>query len=375
MKKKSAAREFVRAFIKSIVVISILSGLFYASYRITYWYLKHYTNVESSPSLERYFEDLDSDAIPEEVGKNLILSVDEESEKVKRVLIEVVNQDTGNIDYITVPSNMEFTMSYELYKKLATANGEIPQVIRLNQVHKYFSGESLCQCMELLLEDAMDVKFSYYTKIPFQVYKDMFETDLDTGIQKWKPSYEQEMYDLENVDQYEEFFDKYYEKVTSNLSRANKSQYIDAYLQGVPEQVAFSIVRGEKMDKVFVLAQEETNLLLNNILHNVAYSESNMPVEEEKEASSVGLSIAILNSTKVNGLASLYKEKLEAEGMNVVSIGNYNGGLQKKTKIYVKKQGEGEDLMSYFPNADLQVKKMEQNVDICIILGGDAANS
>lgn len=373
-KKKTWKVMFIRVFLKSVIGIAIFFVLGFSSYKVTMWYYDNVGEIKvDEESLSKYISDIDTDGVAEDVSKNMILAVDEETGRITKVLVEIVNQNTENIDYITIPNNLEFTMSYDLYKKLATANPDVPQIICIKKIHNYFSGESLYQCAQLLFEDVMDISFSYYTVIPNDVYKDMFKTDKATGAQKWKDSFEEEMTALHTKEDYETFFDKYYEKVTSNLSREKKDVYIDTYLEGVPDQVAFSVVSGESCDDVFVLSVEETNYLINKILENDSYTDENQPAAE-KAASSVGLVIEILNSTGINGLASSFQEKLVEQGMNVISIGNYSDSMLEHTKIIVKEEGYGEDLLQYFKDATIEVGELGNGIDIRIILGTNDGN-
>lgn len=373
-KKKTLKEMFIRIFLKSVIGIAIFFVLGFSSYKVTMWYYENVGEVkDDEESLSKYISDIDTDGVAEDVSKNMILAVDEETGRITKVLVEIVNQNTGNIDYITIPNNLEFTMSYDLYKKLATANPDVPQIVCIKKIHNYFSGESLYQCAQLLFEDVMDISFSYYTVIPNDVFKEMFKTDKATGAQKWKDSFEAEMAALHTKEDYEDFFDKYYEKATSNLPREKKDVYIDTYLESVPDQVAFSVVSGESCDDVFVLSVEETNYLINRILENDPYTDENQPATE-KAASSVGLVIEILNSTGINGLASSFQEKLVEQGMNVISIGNYSDSVLECTKIIVKEEGYGEDLLPYFKDATIEVGELSSGVDIRIILGTNDGN-
>lgn len=376
MKKKNRTLKdkFIRVFLKSVIAMAVFFVLSFVSYKVTMWYYENMEVIEvDETKLSKYISGIDENGVAEEVSKNMILATDEENGRITKIIVEIVNQNTGNIDYITVPNNLQFTMSYDLYKKLATANPDIPQIVCIKKIHKYFSGESLYQCAQLLLEDVMDISFSYYTVISNDVFKEMFKGDKSTGAQKWKNSFKEEMTKLDTKEDYEVFFDKYYEKVTSNLDREKKDVYIDAYLEGVPEQVVFSVVSGERCDDVFVLSVEETNYLINRILENDAYTAENQP-PTNKAASSMGLGIEILNSTGINGLASSFQEKLVEQGMNVISIGNYSDSMLEQTKIIVKEEGIGEDLLQYFKDATIEVGELSNDVDIRIILGTSDGN-
>lgn len=376
MKKNKAAAVFLCVFFKSLVYVVTFAILVFGSYKGALYYFSHVQTAGENESLAKYIDTIQADGTADRVAKNLILAEDSDKGKIKKILIEICNQDTGNIDYITVPNRTEYTISYELYKKLAAANPDMPQIVSFYKLHKYFQNASLAQCAQLILEDMLDIKFSYYTVIPNDVYKEMFYTEKGTGLQKWRKAYQQEMEAFTEEKDYDAFFKKYYEKVTSNLSEEKKCQYSGTYLQAVPTQVAFSIVSGEKSENGFVVAVEETNSYINKVIKNVAYSEQNQAQKTAREnQSSIGLSVRILNSTKVNGLASSYQEKLVEAGVNVTNIGNYNGQTLTNTKIYVREAGYGEDLLQYFNNAEIEVGQVDEGLDMCIVLGTADGNN
>lgn len=369
-KKKRVGKMFLNVFLKSCIYIAMFCLICGISYKVTMFYYENVGKVANNPSLNGILDEIETDGKAEDVSKNLILVTGEDSEQIKGILIEIFNNLTGNLDYITVPKNLEFTMSYELYKKLATVNSDIPQIIRMGKIHNYFQGEGMYQCAQILLEDLLDVSFSYYTVIPIGVYKEMFTREKGSGIQVWKKSYRKQMEQLDTKEKYEEFFKKYCDKVKSNLSYDNKCSYIPGYLAGGPKQVVFYKVSGENVGKAFSIAVEETNSLINQVLSNAAYTEGEkVKHNNNDEVSSVGLSVEILNSTKVNGLASAFQNKLAEQGINVIRIGNYAGNTLEKTKIIVKEEGYGKDLLNYFEDAELEVGTLSKDVEIRIILG------
>ncbi|MDE7425947.1 MAG: LytR C-terminal domain-containing protein [Lachnospiraceae bacterium] len=369
-RKKKVGKIFLRVFLKSCVCIGLFCLVCGISYKVTMFYYENVAEVEGNPNLYGLLEKIEADGKAETISKNLILVTGEDDEQIKNILIEIFNNTTGNLDYITVPKNLEFTMSYELYKKLATVNGDIPQIIRMGKIHKYFQGEGMYQCAQILLEDLLDISFSYYTVIPINVYKEMFVKEKGSGMQIWKDSYKKQMLQLTTKEKYEEFFKKYCDKVKSNLSYEKKCNYISGYLAGGPKQVVFYKVSGENVGNVFSIAVEETNSLIHQVLSNAAYTEGQKVKHNNKsKVSSVGLPVEILNSTKVNGLASAFQNKLAEQGMNVIRIGNYTGNTLEKTKIIVKEDGYGQDLLDYFKDAEIEVGTLSKDVEIRIILG------
>lgn len=85
--------------------------------------------------------------------------------------------------------------------------------------------------------------------------------------------------------------------------------------------------------------------------------------------SSVGHSIEVLNSTEVAGVAAGWRDKLTAAGFTVSQIGNYETEQLVTTKIIVSQEGMGQDLLSHFNGATIEVGTISSGAEIQIIIG------
>lgn len=104
---------------------------------------------------------------------------------------------------------------------------------------------------------------------------------------------------------------------------------------------------------------------------------------EAPDIPSTDKNIMILNSTKVAGLASSWRNKLSGAGFAHVGIGDYSQSTETQTQIYVSEEGMGKDLAEYFTDAVISVKSMDSgsytvrggdsmdHVDIFIIIGSN----
>lgn len=83
-----------------------------------------------------------------------------------------------------------------------------------------------------------------------------------------------------------------------------------------------------------------------------------------------GVSIQVLNSTDVAGLARKSKDLLEGKGYCVDAIGDYTLDTLNKTLIYAHNTELGQQFLEYYPEARVREDK---NIpyDICIVLGKD----
>ena len=81
-------------------------------------------------------------------------------------------------------------------------------------------------------------------------------------------------------------------------------------------------------------------------------------------------SIQVLNGGYTNGKAGEVEAALEADGYTVDEIGTYNEEKKENTRIYVNKNGLGEDLKDYFKDAEIIVDEdLTADFDIVIVIG------
>ncbi len=85
---------------------------------------------------------------------------------------------------------------------------------------------------------------------------------------------------------------------------------------------------------------------------------------EELDVPSYDKSILVLNSTKTNGLASKWMDKLSGAGFTNISKGNYSLTSDAQTTIYVAEEGMGKDLLPYFSDAKIVVGTLDSGVDV-----------
>ncbi|MSS64787.1 LytR family transcriptional regulator [Lachnospiraceae bacterium WCA-693-APC-MOT-I] len=396
-KKKSAASIFIRNFVRSVVLILVLSACGYGSYKITFLY---YDKVgapkdnKAAKIVKEYFGDVKV----EDISKNLILSVEPESGQIKSMVLEIFNKSTSNFDYITIPMKTQFTLSNELYQKLFQAGCEAPQIIRLSKADEYFSEETLYQYMVILLEDYFGIDISYYTVVPQQTFREMFKKEERTittegeqpvtgqySVYCLKNNYLEKVRQLNDADAWEKFIKESYETCESSLPLKGKLEYVESYLNGNIDCAYFHSIYGQMKNGYFEADKENSAKMIQELVNNtVPYSapqnteSSNLkPSSSDSgagdEVNIENLVVEILNTSKITGLAASYKQKLTEAGYQVASIGNYTQGTLTQSKIIVKDQGVGQTLLNYFPNAQVEVGTLKTGIDVQILLGTDAA--
>lgn len=188
-----------------------------------------------------------------------------------------------------------------------------------------------------------------------------------------------------------------YDVINSNLTVYNKLGYLDCYEKMDVALFHYWGIPGEyNNDKVFEVDTKAAKAFLKQLVNNTTYTEAQdltitqsaetkatpEPTAEagtkkdksSKTISSKGLNITILNGSRINGLAGKMKEKLQKKGYTIGEIGDYTKETLTKTKIIVKKEGQGEDLAKYFKDPTVTVGMVDNGYDIEIIVGTADAN-
>ena len=103
-------------------------------------------------------------------------------------------------------------------------------------------------------------------------------------------------------------------------------------------------------------------------------------VEEEDEPQAIAVMaqptpsrnarIAVLNGTNIGGIARNIADRLVMYGYQIVHVDRYTGNFRNQTRINVREEGLGEDLIDYFENAVVMIDaRMPADFDIVIIVG------
>jgi anionic cell wall polymer biosynthesis LytR-Cps2A-Psr (LCP) family protein len=113
------------------------------------------------------------------------------------------------------------------------------------------------------------------------------------------------------------------------------------------------------------------NKALADTVHDVFYANQNKPIIESiPEKPSHGLKIQVLNGSRIAGLGSEFADRLVSEGYTVLDTGINTGANENTSRILVREEGMGEDLIPYFNNVVINSNhSIQQEYDIVIVLG------
>lgn len=397
MKKKSIAKVFILSLLKSILGIAIIIAVGFASYKISYMVLSN--NSENVGTSSNEIKDIVEEAQTDEISKNLIYVSNDN--KISHLMLEICNTKTNNMDYITIPVGTDYTIPTEMYQKLSTVNQEIPQIIRIGRLKQYFQNdEDAYGYGELIIEKMLGVKISYYTVLDQETYLNHYSRR-NTEV-KFKPlslaessseksvtvtekinvasrSYVNQLKDIKgDQNKIAEFIKDQYERVDSNLTVYNKIGYVESYEKMDPDLIHYWGIPGKYSDKIFAVDTKASKSFINNLVNNTTtYTQAQVfkKVAKTSTKSSKGKSIIVLNGSQIGGLATAAKTTLTNAGYKVKKIGDYTAATLTQTKIIVKEDGVGKDLVKYFSNPVVETGTVDTGYDIKIIIGTADANN
>lgn len=434
---KSILKFFMINLLKSLVSILVLILVGFGSYKISYYFLSKNAVEQQKKEEKDNLEEIKQQAQTDDISKNLIY-VSDDKNKITHMIIEICNTKTYNMDYITIPTKNDYTIPTTMYRKLCTINEEIPQIIRLSRLKQYFDNEDDAYGYGLLIVQKMlGTDLSYYTVLDTETYqsycqeikvkvsyKKTVEADATpspsptvdpetsetpkpaSGNTKTKMmisvasnQWINELTDIKgDQEKIKKYIESLYDRVNSNLTIYNKLGYLDYYEKMDVQLFHYWGIPGAyNEDKVFEVDSKAAKAFLKKLIENEnTYTEAQdlgIPLTSEatpspsptpkasasankkaKKISSKGKKILVLNGSRIRGLAAKMQEILEDKGYTVAEIGDYTEETLTQTKIIVKKEGQGEDLVKYFKDPEVTVGMVDDGYDIEIIVGTADAN-
>jgi hypothetical protein len=413
--KKNAVMFFLKSLLKSIVVIVSILAVGVISYKVSYEYLSKQLEEGKLDVKEQELENILDQAQTDEISKNLIYVVDN-NQKITHLMLEICNTQTYNMDYITIPVATDYTIPSKMYQKLCVVDEEIPQIVRLSKLRKYFSDLEDSKAYgyaELIIEKMLDVDISYFTVISSDIYKNHYQLqeqtttytkvsqetesatqspessgDVQTGkssvtmrVNVISDSYKNQLADLSSDEnKIMDFIKEQYEQdgLVSNLTVYNKIGYLEAYQKMDTAYYHYWGIPGEYTGKLFTVDTASASGFIKKIQNRKkTYTEEQSfgkTVSKKKQISSKGKKILLLNGSKISGLAASKQTTLTQAGFTVPKVGDYTREVLTQTRIIVPKKRMGNDLAQYFKNPEIVVGEVESGYDIEIILGTVDAN-
>ncbi|MBS7220961.1 MAG: LCP family protein [Clostridiales bacterium] len=410
-KKSPAASFFKTVFIIVVCFIALSFVAVYAYTKATYTPEKGY---EKAPSVTQVIGDM----VKDDVNINiLVCGVDEAETRTDVIFVANFDSESGTAKMLSIPRDTYTEVTPEVREKVNNAGKSIPSVVKMNAVHAYAGKEIGMECLAMQLEDLLDIEIDNYVLFNIEAFKAV--VDIIGGVDMYVPY---DMYYSDpvqglyiNLKEGQQHLDgDTAEQLVRNRQYANgdigrievQQQFLSAFVKQVLDtdtiiknlpsliKAAFEYIKtdmslGDMLKYATYIDDVKSSEILTETLpgypqyiNGASYyiadkSSIGQAVDEifysggEFLTSSKHKNIEIANGGETMGLAGRARDTLENEGFTISKVSTYKGEQTDYTRIVVKEEGQGQDLLPYFENAVIVVDDLllGGEDDILIILG------
>lgn len=351
----------------------------------------------------------------------VVLGTDEEGTRTDTIMVLNYNSKTGKLTLISVPRDSYIEVSEEDFDAMQSEYPEPgSREMKINHVYHYAPEGEKEELAAKYAGELLGIDIDYYALVDFEAFTylvdsiggieydvpmDMyyydpefdFLIDLKAGVQtlngeqaeqlvRFRKGYSNQ--DLGRVSTQQSFvkaligelakkenilsnpvayINTIINYVKTNIGVTDAASYLSVLNSFDTENITSFTVPGTSasIDGVscYQVDRDLTDYLVKSV-YNGTYGETYETI------SSIGKDIVILNGGYINGLAGVYRGKLEEDGFTVSSVGDFDGLKSDTTKIYVDNKGEGQDLQEYFSDSTVIIgEEKPAEGDIAVVLG------
>ena len=368
--------------------------------------------------------------------ENTLVFVHDDNTDKDYTTLNMYDKETKALDILLMPCDAQVSVSNSLLKELKETMSDVSSTVSMSEVGRAF-GDKKYEMFVKIMEDISGVSISGYDVMSRQNFKKLLKMADDVTYHFGNAiSYRDGQNTLRTIDAGDVALDseKAYALLTymdgtddeesRRLERASTyfTSYMEALLTKESDTVIAkkydSLVTAEKKDTtstedilknlttdgltirimqgsetkgVFTLDSQKVKLQVAALTKQAeaykskgsstskstsAGSSSASTISTATTESSKQYSIEIYNAAYVSGLAKEWETYLEGEGYSISLVDSYQEeGPISQTRINVTKEGMGEDLLNYFPDADINVvDSISTGGDIQIYIGTDSTD-
>lgn len=264
--KRSAGKIFVRGFIKSLIFFIIFAAISVTIYKLLvhFYGMEDVKLIETIPSVKK--KTLITEARIDDVSKQLIYCVDEETGDITKLVLEIFDCENTMLYYITIPIKTQLTLSESLHSELVLIKPSIPGFLKLSAITGYLPKEKVYDYGVLMIEELLNIQISYYTVVPKSIYDTVFETEVikqnassDQGAANAFPREVfsevllEHLHTIKTETQLHNYIEELYTKIKSNLSFDEKLNYMESYMNTQGKNIAFELIAGEDSNSAYTI--------------------------------------------------------------------------------------------------------------------------
>ena len=365
-----------------------------------------------------------------------MFGVDEDGFRTDVMFAASFDTETKQISLVAVPRDTKVKMPAAMIEDLKARGRDfyIPDytgvegVCKINEVHAFAGDGYRNEYSVWIMEELLDVDFDYFVNVNVEGFKSIvdavggvevtvekdlyyydpaadFLIDLKAGKQvlngekaemlvRFRKGYAQQ--DLQRIQVQQNFLKALMKKVlntetlVSNIPALLKTffKYVETdltftdalgyvkYLEGISVDNFYTATIPGEGGNFFIPDTEGLRKMVEDVFYDVEAKEevAEPPVvEETKVKDSKDLIIEVANGGVTNGLAAKKQEYLRELGYKAEYISTYTGEKTDETRIFVREEGQGEDLKELFESAiiivDVNNTMIGTGTDVKIILG------
>lgn len=431
MKKPSILRRIFSFLLRLLTVVLLMAVIAFGSFEgVTYYFTGSFFDFKEEVEKQK---GTTTDSTQTQTQANLndenveatLLFVDSDDGSSEYTVLNLYNTDTKMLDLILFPEDADVEISASLLKKVQKTIPDAKSEVTFSEIVRAY-GDDRYEMLAGVIADLTTLDIRGYDILTKENLADLIDTadavsytldneisyrdsnemlhSIEGGEQKLSGtkavalmSYldgtdEQESERLERTSAYLQDF------LTALCNGKKKDDFITAYtslaeserqdgvtsvsdiLEGLDaDSFMMRIVQGSEKDGIYTLDDQKVQLQLSALIKQTdtasagSTQSSSGTTQTSSSSDSKDKSIELYNAAYVSGLAAEWQEYLESEGYDISLIDSYQEeGPISQTRIRVTQEGEGEDLLTYFPDAEITVvDSIPTGGDIRIYIGTD----
>ena len=225
---------------------------------------------------------------------NAIYSYNDKDFVIEDIILEFFNSESGKIDYVTIPGNAKMNISKDLLKKLKGYGYNVSASVQVRKLVSIFGERDAYQFGQLIIEDALGIKISYYTVFKMNILskyfvegtKEFYVPSISLvnkqkySVYELSESYKTKCDQVEN--DISTLMELGYKDLKSNFILENKLSYVPFYDNSDIEKVYTWHIIGTKQYNQFSVDKDKTSKLFKYILDNDKQYEETQEEYNEK---------------------------------------------------------------------------------------------
>lgn len=435
MKKPSLIKRFFSFLLKVIVVFALMAIIAVGSFEgVTYYLTGSLYDLRKLAVTSPAETTGDSADKVEEVEnkdvKSTLLFVESADGENCYMAMNMMNTKSGAVDILLIPLHAQVTIGGDFLKEVQKKMPSAGNTLNLDDVSRAL-GEEKYSMITDIFSNVMGVKLEQYDVLNQKQFVKMLDlADSVNYSMENSISYRDKDKVLHSIEEGEQAFDgtkavtlmeyldgsdkqesarlervnTYLESWLDSLLRDHKGQEMIRLLEKTAnssegrdfteeqkiwkdlsgEAVTVRILQGAENDGSFAIDSQKAKLQIATLIKqgaefNAADADTDAVMPEEDDtgtaASSKEYSIELYNAAYVSGLAGEWENFLEEQGYSISLIDSYQDeGPISQTRIIVSQEGIGQDLLKYFPDADIWTDEINTGGDIQIYIGTDSTS-